>query len=132
MLLRLFSYLYALLFGLFLFGVSLVLLLGGTKNFKFDMLPFLKGETVLWALFALGVAGILSAVLSVLGKARALLVLFTVVMFGLIVYGFFISPMYRFPGAGEAKSVGWLSLIALVGVLGALAQYYRPDNRLRS
>ncbi len=127
--LRLFSYLYALLLGAFLFGVSLVLLLGGSKNFKFDMVPWFKGDSVLWVLCALGVAGVFAAVLSSLGKVRVLLVLFTVVMLGMIVYGFFVSPAYRFPGMAEAKNIAWLSLAALVSVVGALMQYWPAERR---
>lgn len=125
MLLRFFSYLFSLLLGFFLTGVSTVLLITGGSNFKFDMLPWFKGETVLYVLLSLGLLGIASAVLAFLGKLKPLLVLFTAVSLGLFVYGFFLSPVFRFQGGlAEAKSILYISLAALVAFLGSLLQYY--------
>lgn len=130
MLLRFFSYLFSLLLGLFLSGVSLVLLLGGTSNYKFDMLPWFKGPSVLYVVLAMGVIGIASAVLAALGKVKPLLVAFTLASFVLLVYGFFISPIYRFYGGStQAKSVLWISVAALGAFLGALMQYYPRRKR---
>lgn len=129
MLLRFFSYLFSLLLGLFLSGVSLVLMIGGTANYKFDMLPWFKGSAALYALLALGIVGVASAVLAVLGKVKPLLVVFTLVSLVLFVYGFFISPIYRFYGAAQAKSVAWISFAALGAFVGALMQYYPGQKR---
>lgn len=115
--------------GLFLSGVSLVLLVGGSTNYKFDMLPWVKGANALYLLLALGLLGIAAAVLGVLGKVRPLLVVFTLVSVCLLVYGFFVSPIYRFYGAEQAKSVAWISLAALGAFVGALMQYYPRARR---
>ena len=64
MVLRFYSCLFALVLGLFMTGVSLVLLLSGSQNYKFDMLPFWKGESALYGLLSLGVVGIASAALA--------------------------------------------------------------------
>jgi len=114
--------------GLFLSGVAAVLLISGSQNYKFDMLPWFKGETVLYTLLGLGVLGIAAAVLGVLGKMKPLLVVFTLVSVSLFVYGFFISPVFRFQGPDQAKSVLWITLAALGAFLGALMQYY-PSHR---
>lgn len=130
MLLRFFSYLFSLLLGLFLSGVSLVLMIGGTSNFKFDMLPWFKGPAALYTLLGLGILGIAAAVLAILGKVKPLLVVFTLISFVLLVYGFFISPLYRFyGGADQAKSVLWISIAALCALIGALMQYYPRPRR---
>lgn len=130
MLLRFFSYLFSLLFGLFLAGVSAVLLISGATNFRFDMVPWLKGHVVLYALFCAGLVGVLAAALALTGKWKPLLVAFTFVCFALLVYGFFVSPVYRFYSADQARSVAWLAFAALGAFAGSLMQYY-PSARRR-
>jgi hypothetical protein len=129
MLLRFYSYLFSLIFGLFIAGIALVLLVTGAKNYRFDMVPWVKGETVLYVLLGAGLAGALAAVLALLGKWKPLLVVFTLASFALLVYGFFVSPVYRFYSADQAKSVAWLSLAALCAFIGALMQYYPATQR---
>jgi len=129
MLLRFYSYLFSLIFGLFIAGIALVLLVTGAKNYRFDMVPWVKGETVLYVLLGAGLAGALAAVLALLGKWKPLLVVFTLASFALLVYGFFVSPVYRFYSADQAKSVAWLSLAALCAFIGALMQYYPATRR---
>ena len=129
MLLRFFSYLFSLLFGLFLAGIAVVLLITGAKNYRFDMVPWFKGETVLYVLLGAGILGALAAVLALLGKWKPLLVAFTFASFVLLVYGFFVSPVYRFYGPDQAKSVAWLSFAALGAFIGSLMQYYPAARR---
>lgn len=114
--------------GLFTTGVSVVLLLSGAQNFKFDMLPYWKGETALYGLLALGLAGIVTAILAFRGKWKPLIVVYTLAAFALIVYGFFISPVYRFAGQAEARNALYLALIALSAFLASL-MHLRDANR---
>lgn len=127
--LRFYSYLFSLLFGLFLAGIATVILISGAKNFRFDMIPWAKGETVLYVLLGAGLAGALAAVLALLGRWKLLLVAFTFASFALLVYGFFVSPVYRFYGADQARAVAWLSFAALLAFLGSLMQYYPARSR---
>lgn len=129
MLLRFFSYLFSLVFGLFIAGISLVLLITGASNYRFDMVPWVKGEAVLYVLLGAGLLGALAAVLALLGKWRPLLVGFTFASFALLVYGFFVSPVYRFYSADQAKPVAWLALAALAAFFGSLMQYYPAARR---
>jgi uncharacterized membrane protein len=129
MLLRFYSYLFSLLFGLFLAGIATVILISGAKNFRFDMIPWAKGETVLYVLLAAGLAGALAAVLALVGRWKPLLVAFTFASFALLVYGFFVSPVYRFHGADQAKAVAWLAVAALLAFLGSLLQYFPARSR---
>lgn len=131
MLLRFYSYLFSLVFGLFVAGISAVLLISGARNYRFDMVPWIKGENVLYFLLAVGLIGALSAILAFLGKWKPLLVAFTFAAFALLVYGFFVSPVYRFYSADQAKAVAWLSFAALGAFFGSLMQYY-PSARRRS
>ncbi|MBI4892073.1 MAG: hypothetical protein HY821_15715 [Acidobacteria bacterium] len=129
MLLRFFSYLFSLLLGLFLAGVSFVLLIGGTSNYKFDMVPWIKGENALYFLLVFGLLGVISALLAVLGKVKPLLVVFTLVTVCLFIYGFFISPVFRFDGEAQAKNVAWLAFAAVGAFLGSLMQYSSSTKR---
>lgn len=109
-------------------GVSVVLLLSGAQNYKFDMLPFWKGESALYWLLALGLVGIAAATLAFLGKLKPLIVLFTLTAFALLLYGYFLSPVYRFGGAAEAKSTLWIVLAALGAFLASLMHLKYPKR----
>lgn len=113
---------------MFMTGVSLVLLVSGSQNFKFDMLPFWKGETALYGLLALGILGIAAAALALLGKLKPLIVVYTLAAFALMVYGFFISPVYRFAGQAEAMNAVWLALAALCAFLASLMHLKSPNR----
>jgi hypothetical protein len=123
MVLRFYSCLFALILGFFMTGVSLILLISGSTNFKFDMLPFWKGSNALYGLLALGLLGIVAALLGFVRKVKPLLVIYTLALLALLLYGFFLSPVYRFTGDAEAKSVLWLALAALCAFLGSLMQF---------
>ena len=128
MVLRFYSCLFALVLGLFMTGVSVVLLLSGSQNYKFDMLPFWKGESVLYGLLALGIAGVAAAVLAFVGKLKPLIVLYTLAAFSLLAYGYFISPVYRFAGEAEAKSTLWIVLASLGAFLASLMHLKSPKR----
>lgn len=130
MLLRFFSYLFSLVFGVFIAGVSLVLLISGAKNYRFEMVPWVKGENVLYFLLAAGLIGAAAAILALLGRWKPLLVAFTFAALAMLVYGFFVSPAYRFYSADQAKTVAWLAFAALGAFFGSLMQYY-PSARRR-
>lgn len=127
MLLRFWSYLFAMLVGLFAAGVSFVILISGADNYRLDMIPFAKGNAALMALLGLGLLGVLSGLLAVFGKARALLVIFAALAFFVLVYGYFVSPVYRFTGAAEAKGALWLAFGALGAFFGSLMQFRKSD-----
>ncbi len=129
MVLRFYSYLFSLLFGLFVEGIAAVLLLSGATNYRFDMVPWVKGDAVLYVLLCAGLIGVVAAVLALTGKWKPLLVAFTFVCFALLVYGFFVSPVYRFYSADQAEAVAWLSFAALGAFAGSLMQYYPAARR---
>ncbi len=129
MVLRFYSYLFSLVFGLFVAGIAAVLLLSGATNYRFDMVPWVKGDAVLYVLLCAGLIGVVAAVLALTGKWKPLLVAFTFVCFALLVYGFFVSPVYRFYSADQAEAVAWLSFAALGAFAGSLMQYYPAARR---
>jgi len=124
LLLRYWSYLFAGLFGVFLAGIAAVLLISGSSNFRLSQIPFWQGMPVLYGLLAIGILGVVAALIGLLKGMRPLLLVWTLLVFCLLVYGYFISPKHYFAlGAPEAKGAAWLSLGALGAFFGALAQY---------
>ncbi len=129
LLLRYWSYLFAGLFGIFVAGIAAVLLISGSSNFRLSQIPFWQGEPVLYGLLTLGILGLVGALLGLLKGMRPLLLVWTLLVFCLLVYGYFISPKHYFAlGAAEAKAAACLSFGALVAFFGALMQY-RKDKR---
>lgn len=128
MLLRIYSALFSLVLGLFMSGVSLVILISGSKNYQFNMLPFWSQNTAVYGLLALGLTGVAAGLFGLIRKHRLLLLAFTIAAFALIVYGFFISPVYRFYAPSQAGSIAWLALAALCALIGSLAQF-RGNSR---
>ena len=84
MALRFWSYLFALLLGVFCAGIALVLLISGAPNYRLDMLPWFKGSAAVYALLVLGLFGAVSAVLAFAGKAKPLLAVFCILAFVLM------------------------------------------------
>ncbi len=124
LLLRYWSYLFAGLFGLFLAGIAAVLLISGSSNFRLSQIPFWQGKPVLYGLLALGILGVAAALLGLLKGMRPLLLVWTLLVFCLLVYGYFISPRHYFAmGASEAKGAACMAFAALGAFCGALMQY---------
>ena len=128
LLLRLWSYLFAMLVGLFAAGVGFVILISGSSNYRLDMIPFAKGNAALLTLLGLGLLGVVSGLLAVFGKARALLVAFCLLALAVLLYGYFVSPVYHFSGAGEARGALWLSFGALGAFFGSLMQFRKGSR----
>lgn len=125
MALRFWSYLFALLLGVFCAGIALVLLISGAPNYRLDMLPWFKGSAAVYALLVLGLFGAVSAVLAFAGKAKPLLAVFCILAFVLMGYGYFLSPQYRFSGASEAWGALLLTFGAIGASFGALMQFQK-------
>lgn len=129
LLLRYWSYIYSGLFGLFMAGIATVLLISGTPNFRLSQIPFAQGTTALYVLLAVGLAGIAAALLALLKGMRPLLLIWTLVVFILLVYGYFISPKHYFVlGASEAQGAALIAFGGLGAFFGAL-MHYRKDTR---
>lgn len=129
LLLRYWSYIYSGLFGLFMAGIATVLLISGTPNFRLSQIPFAQGNAALYVLLAVGLTGIAAALLALLKGMRPLLLIWTLVVFILLVYGYFISPKHYFVlGASEARGAALIAFGGLGAFFGAL-MHYRKDTR---
>lgn len=119
LLLRIFSYLYHTALALLLVGLALVALGSRSHTLQLGMLPWKGRELTCW-LVGLGVAGLVSIWLALLGRLRFLFLLYALGTFGLMVRGYFLRA-YVFHGKEEFRLAAGLTGGAFLGVLGAVS-----------
>jgi hypothetical protein len=129
MLLRLYSYLYELILSLFLLGLAAVAIASHGDHLNLEMLPW-KGRALVHWLLGIGIVGLLSVTLALLGKSRFLFLLFTLAVFAMLARGYFLGA-YTFSGKEEFRMAIWLTLGAFIAILGALSQFGRKRARSR-
>jgi hypothetical protein len=117
-----YAYLFHLALSLFLAGVGLIAATS-QNNLTLGMLPW-QGAPLTRAILILGVVGIVCVALAVTGIARWIFPLWTLVVLGMLVRGFFVSS-YSFSGAGEFRTAAWLTIGALVAFLASLSVFGR-------
>lgn len=115
--LRIFGYLYHLVLGLFLLVIAGLTLFSESLTLRLEMLPW--GEPVLsYVVFFGTLAGLISLVLAMKGKILLLYRLWTLVVFVLMVYGYFFTR-YGFHSPSHFWSIVLLTLGALAAILGS-------------
>ena len=128
MIVKLYSYAFHLVLALFMTGLAVMAFSTGTHNLRLDILPW-SGMTLSWWLLGLGLAGLLAIALAVLGTLRVLFLVWTVVVVGLLVRGFFFSP-YVFGGWEGFRMVLLLLAGAGLAAIGGWIQFrYAPAKR---
>lgn len=123
-LLRIFSYLYHLLFGLFLLIVGSISLFSSNLTLKLEMLPW-EDPKLTYLLFWGSLAGLLSLLLAVRGRLRWLFSFWATLVFVMMAYGFFFTR-YSF---GSLGSFGNAVLLTFVALLAAIGSWIRPARR---
>jgi hypothetical protein len=127
---RVFSFLFHGLLGMFMLGLSCLALMGGNHNLKLGVLPW-TGATLTWALLGLGVSALAVILLAFKGTARIVFFLWTVAVFAALVRGFFLGP-YIFWGAGSLWTAIYLTLGAFLAAVGGWFVFRgRPADRGR-
>jgi hypothetical protein len=91
------------------------------------MLPW-QGASLTRAALLLGLAGVICVALAVTGLARWLFPLWTLFALIMMLRGFFFST-YTFSGPGEFKFAVWLTIGALVALVGSLSLFGRGRKR---
>jgi hypothetical protein len=114
---RIFGYIYHLILGLFLLAIASIAGFGSNISLKLNMLPW-EGSTLTYALFIGSLIGLVSLFLAVRGKLRLLFRLWTVVVFGLMAYGYFFTK-YGFETPDHFRNALLLTLGALVAAVGS-------------
>ena len=115
---RIFSYVYHLALGLFLFVVGAIALFSSGTTVTMKMLPW-EGSALTYCVLLGGLIGLLSLALAVTGKLRLLFRLWAIAVVVLMAYGFFFTN-YGFRGAGDFFQAVLLTLGALVALIGAM------------
>ena len=127
--LRFYSYLYHFVLSLFLFLVSVVVLIGGKHDLRLPMLPWTGSALTYWV-FWLSVSGLLLSVLAATGILRFPFPIWCLFVLVMMVRGFFLSPMY-YGNAGAFQGAVWLTVGALGAFLSSLMLYKKTDRRRR-
>lgn len=128
-LMRYFSYAYHGLLALFLLGIALVAVTSGSHTLQFEMLPW-TGAALTWWLLGGSLFGLASVVLAYKGKVRVLLLVWSVAVALLMLWGYFLSS-YRFE-PGEVGTVMLLIGGSLLAALGAWFQFRtKPEYKSR-
>ena len=127
-LLRFFSYLYHLVFGLFLVLLSLVILLSGKVTLNLETLLW-KTKSLPICILGTAVIGLVSLVLAWMGRLKWVFLLYTLTVLGILFRGFFLTPFELGP-TGFWWAIG-LTLGALLAVCGAWSQWRRKDRNRR-
>lgn len=135
---RIYSYLYHLTLALFLLGIAVVAIVthlqshpheGAGTNLNLGMLPW-KGHTLVHWLLGASLFGLLSIVLAWMGKLRFLFLLYSLAVFGMMFRGYFLGG-YVFSGKDEFRMAIWLTVGALVAIVGAWSQFRRRAAKRR-
>jgi hypothetical protein len=126
-LLRVYSYVFGGLLALFVFAISSMALANSTPpNFAF--LPW-SGASLTYWLLCLALFGLLTLLLAMGGKVRALFFLWSLGVFVLLFKGLFVS-FYSFSGPVSFKAAVWLTAGSLLATLGSFP-WSRERGRVR-
>ena len=113
---RVYSYLFAISLSVFTLGLAVVAVASGSP-LSLGFLPW-KGARLTYWLFGLALLGLISVYLALRGRLRAILFVWSLVVAGLLIWGFFLTP-YSFTAAFPFKSAAWLSIAAFFAMIGA-------------
>jgi hypothetical protein len=125
-LLRVYSYLFHLILSLFLVGISIVAMSSG-KALTLKMLPW-EGDQLNHWMLSLGILGIICVFLAVTGLFRWIFPLWTLLVFVLMLRGFFLTS-YDFGGEANFKGAAWLTFGAFAAFLSSLSVLSQRRNR---
>ena len=118
---RLISYAISAAAALAMFALGSVARLSGNNNLQTTVLPW-TGETLSNALIGLGLLGLATTILAVLGRFRAIYFLWTLAAFVLTVRWFFFTPL-EFDGMDGLRSAGCLIAAMLIAAIGGYSAW---------
>ena len=128
LILRIYSYIYHFILGLFLAALGALALASGMHNLNLGMLPWKGQELTYWTL-GLGLAAIVCVILAVTGWFRWLFPLWCLFVVIMMIKGFFLTPTYVFAGSGSFKGAIWLTIGAIGAFLSSLMLYKPRRDR---
>jgi hypothetical protein len=113
--------------SLFAFGLGAFALSTGAA-LKLTMLPWFNGPNVAYWLLGIGCVGALASLLSLMGKAKWLLVLSSLFIAVVFIHGHFVGP-HSFGGAQEAKNAAYMAIGTVGSFLSSLAGLKKQPRR---
>lgn len=115
--LRIYSYIFHLLISIALLGLAFVAWVSENPNLKQDFLPW-EGRPLVTYMMVLGAIGVLSVILSFIGKLRALFLIWALAVVVMLFRGIFLGGM-RFENSDAFKSAIYLIVAGLIALTGA-------------
>jgi hypothetical protein len=126
---RYYSYLFHGLLALFLAGVSGVALMSSPRSLHLDMLPW-TGATLTYTVFFAGLFGLLAVVLAAKRTLPALLLLWSLAVAVMLIYGYVFTG-YTF-SPGEVTTAAALIAGSLIAIPGPWLQMRRRSVSWRA
>jgi hypothetical protein len=124
-LLRVLGYIFHTLLTLALLAVGLVDMLSDGAKLRIEMLPW-QGDALARWMVGLGLLGLVSVVLAMLGRLRGLYILWCLFVLVMWVRGVFFASGVTFADAGQFQMNLWAILVALLAFLGSLTRPWKP------
>jgi hypothetical protein len=115
---RLYSYAFSILCVLCVLALSVIILASGSVTVNFYLLPW-EGKALLYSMVGLALAGLAVVLLTWQGKMQKLFLVWSLLVFFLIVRYFFFTPNSFTPDSGEFKFALCIVLAAAVAAAGA-------------
>jgi len=120
-LLRVLGYLFHTLLSLALLAVGGIAMLSDGANLKVEMLPW-HGDALSRWMVGLGLVGLLSVVLAMLGRLRWLYSLWCAFALVMLVRGVFFAAGVTFADSSQFQLALWAIFVALLAFLGSLTR----------
>lgn len=126
--LRIYSYLFQVLFALFLLSITVVWLLSGRSSFRLYILPW-EGGKLACGLVLLAVAGMLVTWFAIKGALQRVFFIWNLFVLVLVLRGYFFSNYTFKPGTGSVTTAIWITLAAAIASGGACLHYRSPAEQ---
>lgn len=115
---RLYSYAFSILCVLFVLAMSTIILASKSVTVNFYLLPW-EGKALLYSMVGLALAGLAVVLLTWRGKMQKLFLVWSLLVFLLIVRYYFFTPNSFTPDSGEFRFALWIVVAAAVAAAGA-------------
>lgn len=109
-------------------ALSLAVLMSGSNNFTLDLIPWWTGRELAKWLLGAGLAGLAITWMVFKGRMPALMVLWTLGVFGTLVYGFYLSN-YKYDDWEHFRTSLNVTGAALAAFIGAVTGLFVKDRR---
>jgi hypothetical protein len=113
-----YSWIFETAFCVLALAVAGAVVVTGAQTLDIGWLPWMR-ERLMLIMLLLGLVGLLAVVLSIAGRWRILLFLFSIYTCYLIVSGMFLNQGYSFHGPDDARNAVLIALGSALAVVGA-------------